>query len=190
MPIPSTRSRRHQLLTRKRTWTPRVGLSDIGSDSSGEDMDEAYTDDICCAKCKATDREELMILCDGEGCNSGWHTFCLTPMLPAIPDGDWLCPTCEWVSPDQVDPVVVLPVDPAQPSLLSLLLLASASLVDVDAALTTPTTTPTTTRRGHNVAIWHRRRVKHAAMWKGVLRFRPWMRKYHTAATGGFRRRK
>ena len=82
--------------------TDSVVMSDVGSDSSGEDMKEAYTDDMCCTKCGATDREELMVLCDGEGCNTGWHTFCLTPMLPAIPDGDWLCPTCEWVSPEEV----------------------------------------------------------------------------------------
>lgn len=174
--------------------TGSVVMSDICSDSSGEDMDEAYTDDICCTKCGATDHEELILLCDGEGCNTGWHTFCLTPMLPAIPDGNWLCPTCEWVSPEEVVRVVVPPVDPAPSDSLSLLLLASAPLVPVDAALTTTTTTITTTRRGHNMAIWHRRRVKRAiwcaAMWKGVLRFRPWMRKYHTAATGVFRRRK
>jgi len=62
--------------------TDSVVMSDVGSDSSGEDMKEAYTDDMCCTKCGATDREELMVLCDGEGCNTGWHTFCLTPMLP------------------------------------------------------------------------------------------------------------
>ena len=82
--------------------TDSVVMSDVGSDSSGEDMKEAYTDDMCCTKCGATDREELMVLCDGEGCNTGWHTFCLTPMLSAIPDGNWLCPTCEWVSPEEV----------------------------------------------------------------------------------------
>ena len=36
-----------------------------------------------------------MLLCDGEGCERAYHTLCLTPQLHAIPDGDWLCPTCD-----------------------------------------------------------------------------------------------
>ena len=171
--------------------TESVVMSGIGSDGSGDDMHtsaEVVDDDTCCTKCKATDHEDLMLMCDGEGCNAGWHTFCLRPMLAAIPADDWLCPTCECLCSEEVVPVVVPPVDdPALPdNSLSLLLLAPASLVTVDTALTTATTT----RRGHNMAIWHRRRAKNVAMWKGVLEFRPWMRKYHAAAAGGYRRRK
>lgn len=34
-----------------------------------------------------------MLLCDA--CDAGWHTFCLDPPLPGVPDGDWLCPPCQ-----------------------------------------------------------------------------------------------
>jgi hypothetical protein len=161
--------------------TKSVVMSDVGgSDGSGDDIHTSAevhnADDLCCTKCGIDDHEELLMLCDGEGCTTGYHTFCLTPMLAAIPDGDWLCPTCEWFAPVEV--VVVPPVDPALPdNSLPLLLLAPASLVAVDTALITTTTTT-------------RRRVKNVAMWKAVLEFRPWMRRYHTAATGGYRHRK
>ena len=31
-------------------------------------------------------------MCDG--CDSPYHTQCLTPTLPEVPDGDWYCPKC------------------------------------------------------------------------------------------------
>ena len=35
---------------------------------------------------------ELLLLCDG--CDGSYHTFCLTPSLDSIPDGDWFCQQC------------------------------------------------------------------------------------------------
>eukprot|EP00966_Prymnesium_polylepis_P262153 6055601-Prymnesium_polylepis.1 len=35
-----------------------------------------------------------MLLCDGHGCSAGYHLHCLQPALEAIPDHEWLCPTC------------------------------------------------------------------------------------------------
>jgi hypothetical protein len=45
-----------------------------------------------CDGCGRADREEEMVLCDS--CDAGWHLDCLSPALPAVPDGDWLCPEC------------------------------------------------------------------------------------------------
>lgn len=45
-----------------------------------------------CEVCKSAGRERLMLLCDG--CDRGFHTFCLSPPLNAVPDGDWLCKSC------------------------------------------------------------------------------------------------
>eukprot|EP00951_Prasinocladus_malaysianus_P022989 scaffold194176_cov34-Prasinocladus_malaysianus.AAC.1 len=33
-----------------------------------------------------------MLLCDG--CDKGFHTFCLKPALQCIPEGDWFCGGC------------------------------------------------------------------------------------------------
>ena len=32
------------------------------------------------------------MLCDG--CDEAYHTYCLTPHLTNIPDGDWFCVQC------------------------------------------------------------------------------------------------
>jgi len=48
--------------------------------------------DEACQLCGRADDEHLMLLCDS--CNLGFHTTCLDPPLPCIPDGDWLCPPC------------------------------------------------------------------------------------------------
>lgn len=45
-----------------------------------------------CYNCNKGDDEEYMLLCDG--CDDGYHTFCLIPPLQDIPDGDWCCPKC------------------------------------------------------------------------------------------------
>jgi hypothetical protein len=48
--------------------------------------------DESCQVCAGTHDEHLLLLCDG--CDKGYHTSCLTPPLLAIPEGEWLCPTC------------------------------------------------------------------------------------------------
>lgn len=46
---------------------------------------------VCC-NCNKGDAEEYLLLCDG--CDDGYHMFCLIPPLQDIPDGDWCCPKC------------------------------------------------------------------------------------------------
>ena len=36
--------------------------------------------------------DEGMLLCDG--CDGGYHLFCLRPKLASIPDGSWFCTDC------------------------------------------------------------------------------------------------
>ncbi|KQK11697.1 hypothetical protein BRADI_2g61717v3 [Brachypodium distachyon] len=45
-----------------------------------------------CEVCGSGDRDEDMLLCDL--CDRGRHTFCLRPILAAVPLGYWLCPDC------------------------------------------------------------------------------------------------
>lgn len=67
--------------------------------------------DLCCL-CLADYHDELILLCDGEGCRNAAHMFCLTPPLLSVrsvclrglwsqmstslqvPSGNWLCPVC------------------------------------------------------------------------------------------------
>ena len=45
-----------------------------------------------CQVCKEHTHWGQMLLCDN--CDAGYHTFCLSPPLEDVPDGDWLCPDC------------------------------------------------------------------------------------------------
>ncbi|EPS73683.1 hypothetical protein M569_01070, partial [Genlisea aurea] len=49
-------------------------------------------DDVCCEKCGSGQRPAELLLCDK--CDSGFHTFCLRPVLAAVPRGKWFCPHC------------------------------------------------------------------------------------------------
>ncbi len=44
----------------------------------------------CCEVCQSSAHETSMLVC--EKCDRGYHTFCLYPVLPFIPKGEWLCP--------------------------------------------------------------------------------------------------
>ena len=48
--------------------------------------------DLSCVVCKKAGDGKNMPLCDL--CNSGWHIYCLTPPLPFVPPGHWVCPRC------------------------------------------------------------------------------------------------
>lgn len=49
-------------------------------------------EDLKCEGCKQGDSEDEMLLCDG--CDLGYHMFCLCPILVTVPKGDWFCPAC------------------------------------------------------------------------------------------------
>ena len=49
---------------------------------------------VCCI-CGGAQDEDLIVLCDGEGCTNEVHLYCLTPVLTKIPEGDWFCDECD-----------------------------------------------------------------------------------------------
>ncbi|VDK36666.1 unnamed protein product [Taenia asiatica] len=46
-----------------------------------------------CEICHSPEDEAYLLLCDG--CDKGYHTYCLPNPLSEIPEGDWFCPNCE-----------------------------------------------------------------------------------------------
>jgi len=64
-------------------WDPAGGLDYVAWDPY---------DDITCEKCKKGDNERLIMICDE--CHSGYHTYCLRPVVSTIPADEWLCPEC------------------------------------------------------------------------------------------------
>ena len=45
-----------------------------------------------CELCDRFDGEAQMLICDN--CETGWHTFCMRPVVLGIPMGEWFCPRC------------------------------------------------------------------------------------------------
>lgn len=48
-----------------------------------------------CQVCHKGDNDACLLLCDG--CDRGWHMFCLRPKVTQVPEGDWFCPTCNYM---------------------------------------------------------------------------------------------
>ena len=49
-------------------------------------------DSTLCEECARGDGEQEMLLCDS--CDRGYHMYCLSPILPTVPLGEWFCPKC------------------------------------------------------------------------------------------------
>ncbi|KAK4480523.1 hypothetical protein RD792_013599 [Penstemon davidsonii] len=53
--------------------------------------EEEYSD-VLCEKCGSGHRPAELLLCDK--CDRGFHLFCLSPILAAVPKGSWFCSSC------------------------------------------------------------------------------------------------
>ena len=47
---------------------------------------------MVCEVCRSGEDDANMIICDK--CNKGFHLYCLKPILPSVPSGDWFCEKC------------------------------------------------------------------------------------------------
>ncbi|CAL4890349.1 unnamed protein product [Urochloa decumbens] len=74
-----------QLRRRTRARTPPRRRADPAAASASDD-------DVFCEACGSGDAAAELMLCDG--CDRGFHIFCLRPILPRVPVGDWFCPSC------------------------------------------------------------------------------------------------
>ncbi|XP_053338631.1 bromodomain adjacent to zinc finger domain protein 2A isoform X2 [Clarias gariepinus] len=54
---------------------------------------------VTCQLCRKGDNDACLLLCDG--CDRGWHMFCLRPKVTRVPEGDWFCPACNSQEPDE-----------------------------------------------------------------------------------------
>jgi len=52
---------------------------------------------VRCRLCRRKCGDEFLLLCDG--CDNGYHTYCLKPPLKKIPEGNWYCNYCAPVTP-------------------------------------------------------------------------------------------
>ncbi|XP_073385886.1 lysine-specific demethylase JMJ17 [Physcomitrium patens] len=66
-----------------------VAVESAGVTAAGTEEQRA---DQICEQCHSGAHEKSMLLCDL--CNRGWHLYCLSPPLSAIPHGNWYCLEC------------------------------------------------------------------------------------------------
>ncbi|KAJ4757552.1 Histone-lysine N-methyltransferase [Rhynchospora pubera] len=53
---------------------------------------EGYSE-VRCEQCRLGDGENELVLCDG--CDKGFHIYCLRPIVVRVPTGSWFCPECQ-----------------------------------------------------------------------------------------------
>eukprot|EP00879_Flechtneria_rotunda_P009637 GHRR01010084.1.p1 GENE.GHRR01010084.1~~GHRR01010084.1.p1 ORF type:complete len:1075 (+),score=467.79 GHRR01010084.1:930-4154(+) len=68
------------------------GNADSSETAAAEDTEAE--DNTVCQVCGKGEDDNNLLLCDGDGCDAAYHTYCLAPPLDKIPDGDWFCPGC------------------------------------------------------------------------------------------------
>ncbi|XP_071942120.1 bromodomain adjacent to zinc finger domain protein 2B-like isoform X3 [Antedon mediterranea] len=47
---------------------------------------------VFCQLCRDGENEALLLICDG--CDKGFHTYCVVPKMESIPEGNWFCMEC------------------------------------------------------------------------------------------------
>ncbi|CAN1146974.1 Histone-lysine N-methyltransferase ATXR6 [Linum perenne] len=84
---------------RRRTQVPKPVLESGSALSSSSSDEECDADDVRCEECGSGNFPAKLLLCDR--CDSGYHLFCLRPILAAVPKGSWFCPSCPSSSTQQ-----------------------------------------------------------------------------------------
>ena len=65
----------------------------LGRKGGGLIVGELMYGDLRCQTCGSGDDERAILIC--ERCNSGFHLYCLRPVLPAVPPDSWFCSDCD-----------------------------------------------------------------------------------------------
>lgn len=89
-----------EVIVKKRSINQLVGVLEKGKSREQKEKQEPKTkkkkkdkyDHTLCEECARGDGELEMLLCDS--CDRGYHMYCLSPILPTVPLGDWFCPKC------------------------------------------------------------------------------------------------
>lgn len=60
--------------------------------ASTKEIPKAPWDEGVCKVCGIDKDDDSVLLCDT--CDAEYHTYCLSPPLARIPEGNWYCPSC------------------------------------------------------------------------------------------------
>jgi PHD-finger len=80
-------------------WAPKPSSTQTNDSNIFEPVsrmaaqDNVVSADLPCQVCRSSDDDAKMLICDR--CEKGWHTYCLSPSLTEVPEGNWYCWTCQ-----------------------------------------------------------------------------------------------
>ncbi|EFA77222.1 PHD zinc finger-containing protein [Heterostelium album PN500] len=77
-------------------------------DDSGDSDDSMHSDDdhlnnLTCSNCNQGKDEDKILLCDSDGCDRGYHMYCLRFQLTSVPKGKWICDHCRFGDLTDID---------------------------------------------------------------------------------------
>ena len=67
-------------------------IADMLMHANESSIPKAPWDEGVCKVCGVDKDDDNVLLCDK--CDSEYHTYCLSPPLARIPEGNWYCPSC------------------------------------------------------------------------------------------------
>ena len=76
----------------KRQAAKRVREGEVADADCEAQASQPIANSHKCFLCDRATYAAKMLLCDG--CNRGYHTFCMVPKIVAIPEGRWMCMPC------------------------------------------------------------------------------------------------
>ncbi|KAL2921776.1 Histone-lysine N-methyltransferase ATXR6 [Bienertia sinuspersici] len=77
---------------RRRTRAPKPVYQPLSPSSDSEQESDSDYGDVSCEECGSGNNAPDLLLCDG--CDRGYHLYCLKPILAAVPKDSWFCPIC------------------------------------------------------------------------------------------------
>jgi hypothetical protein len=72
---------------------PRLPFTDFPTPEETLPSEIPIPRSTACEQCGVTRDYKAMLICDG--CDKGFHTYCLEPAVKIVPEGEWFCPACE-----------------------------------------------------------------------------------------------
>jgi len=95
-----------EIVQRRVKVTEKLKKIDKDSNQTANNQSPSKMQDLlaivstACEVCGSRKDDSNMLLCDG--CDAGYHTYCVEPPITEVPEGDWFCPKCVEKGVDQL----------------------------------------------------------------------------------------
>jgi hypothetical protein len=73
-------------------------INNNNNNNNNSSVSKVNLDVTSCCICNDNHDEDLILLCDGKGCQNETHLFCLRPPLFKVPENKWFCSECKLIN--------------------------------------------------------------------------------------------